>query len=125
MSDLRRDEVKYIRDLAKKSYKKGNECYICLTTENLQFHHFYSISLLWNKWKIQNDVKIDTLEDIIKYREVFKEVHHRELYEETITLCKFHHMDRLHKVYGRTPALSTAEKQKRWCEIQKSKNNNN
>ena len=36
MSDLKRDEIKYVRDLAKSSYKKDKECYICRTTENLQ-----------------------------------------------------------------------------------------
>jgi len=121
MNNLKRDEVKYIRDLAKKSYAKDKECYICFTDENLQFHHFNSMSLLWNKWKRENNIKISSVEDIIKYRETFKDEHQIELYDETITLCKFHHMDRLHKIYGKTPALSTVDKQRRWCDKQREK----
>jgi hypothetical protein len=120
---LKRDEVKYIRDLAKKAYKKDTKCYICGTEEELQFHHFYSVSLLWNKWKREQKIIIKTVEDILEHREYFKTEHYKELYEETITLCKFHHMDRLHKVYGKTPPLLTAEKQKRWCDKQRDKHN--
>lgn len=121
MTDLKRDEIKYIRDLAKSSYTKDKECYICGTSENLQFHHFYSMTLLWNKWKNKEGLAIDSVEDILSAREDFKAYHLKEIYQDTITLCKFHHMDRLHKVYGKVPALITAEKQKRWCEKQKIK----
>ena len=38
---LKRDLVKYVRDKAKSKYKKEAECYICGSTENLDFHHFY------------------------------------------------------------------------------------
>ena len=129
MSDLKRDEIKYVRDLAKSAYKKDTECYICGTKENLQFHHFYSMTLLWEKWKKDYNIEINTVEDILASREDFKGYHFKEIYADTITLCKFHHMDRLHKVYGKVPKLATAEKQKRWCEKQRikylEKNNNN
>lgn len=121
MSDLKRDEIKYVRDLAKSAYKKDTECYICGSTEELQFHHFYSMTRLWDKWKGKQNIIIGSVDDILKHRERFKEAHHDQLYNQTVTLCKFHHMDKLHKVYGKVPCLLTAMKQKRWCEIQREK----
>ena len=41
---FKRDLVKYVRDKAKSQYKKGNTCYICGNTENLDFHHFYGLN---------------------------------------------------------------------------------
>lgn len=121
MSDLKRDEIKYIRDLSKSSYKKDDRCYICGSTENLQFHHYYSLTALWNKFKKKCKIVITSVEDIIDYREQFKSAHHKEIYEDTVTLCKYHHMERLHKIYGKSPTLATAEKQRRWVEIQRNK----
>lgn len=119
---LKRDEVKYIRDLAKSAYKKGSECRICGTHEELQFHHFYSISKLWKVWKEENNIGIITdVDDMEIYRLMFKKAHKKELYDEAVTLCKFHHMDRLHGLYGPSPPLSTAEKQKKWVEKQRDK----
>ena len=119
--DLKRDEIKYVRDLSKNAYKKANACYICNTEDNLQFHHFYSMTLLWNKWKKENNIAIKTVDDILDHRETFKEDHHDEIYNQTVTLCKSCHMDKLHKIYGKVPSLATAEKQKRWCDKQKIK----
>lgn len=121
MSDLKRDEIKYIRDLSKSAYTKDTECRICGSTENLQFHHYYSMTALWNKFKLKTKITIKSVQDILDYREQFKAAHHREIYEETVTLCKYHHMERLHKIYGKSPSLATAEKQKKWVEIQREK----
>jgi len=120
--DLKRDEVKYIRDLVKSSYNKGKECYICLATQELQFHHYNSISELWDKFKKNNNVKITSTEEIKIWREIFAEEHQKELYDDTVTLCKYHHMGVLHKLFGPSPSLSTAKKQKNWCEKQRKKN---
>lgn len=78
---------------------------------------------LWEKWKKTNSIIIKDVEDILIHRETFKMDHYNELYNETVTLCKFHHMEKLHKVYGKVPALTTAMKQKRWCERQRDKHN--
>ena len=121
MDSIKRDEIKYIRDISKSAYKKANACYICDSDKDLQFHHFYSMTLLWNKWKKEEDITITSIDDMLKYREIFKEKFNDEIYNKTITLCKFHHMEKLHKIYGKVPALSTAEKQQRWCEKQKIK----
>ena len=120
--ELKRDEIKYIRDLAKSNYIKDTSCYICNCPVNLQFHHFYSLTELWNKFKKDYDIIIESVQDILDYREKFKSIHHKEIYEETVTLCKYHHMERLHKIYGKSPSLSTAQKQKRWCKIRREKN---
>lgn len=112
--------VKWIRDLNKRKYKKGSECSICGTVDSLQFHHFYSITLLFEKWLKVNKLKVVTDEDVLAIRDKFSAEHLKEIFEETVTLCKLHHA-KLHKVYGITPALSTAEKQKRWINVQAQK----
>jgi hypothetical protein len=120
---LKRDPVKYIRDKAKSLYQKGTECHICGATENLDFHHFYSLSPLLDKWLIEKQ-KIRpehyTDEYIIIWRDEFIEDNWSELYEDTVTLCHQHHLQ-LHSVYGRNPALVTASKQSRWVDIQRDK----
>ena len=115
--DLKRDIVKYIRDKAKNKYEKGTECYICGEKTELDFHHFYSLSPL-----VHNYVKKNKLlpENILSFREVFIQEHWAELYVHTVTLCHAHHL-KLHKVYGRDPALTTAKKQENWVEIQREK----
>lgn len=121
MADLKRDEIKYIRDLAKSAYTKNTECEICDSTEELQFHHYYSMTLLWEKWKKKEKISIDSVEHIMSIREDFKAYHVKEIYTDTVTLCKSCHMDKLHKIYGKVPPLATAEKQKRWVQKQKIK----
>ena len=121
MSDLKRLEVKYIRDGAKSAYEKDKECFICGTTDNLQLHHFYTVNILWENWKRKNKIVISSVEDIMNIRDTFVEDHYEEMYNETVTLCKFHHMDRLHKIYGKVPPLITAKKQKVWCEKRREK----
>ena len=69
MSELKRDEIKYIRDLSKSAYKKDDECYICGAIDNLQFHHFYSMTELWNKFKKKANIKIESVDDILVYRD--------------------------------------------------------
>ena len=118
---MKRDPIKYIRDLCKSAYEKDTKCFICETTEELQFHHFNSMTLLWNKWCKDSGLKIETEQDILDNREQFRDKHKKEIYEDTVTLCKFHHMDRLHVIYGKCPPLNTAQKQKRWCQKQKDK----
>ncbi len=121
--DLKRDEIKYVRDLAKSAYTKDTSCRICSTTSDLQFHHFHTMTLLWAKWKTKEGIVISSVEDITSAREDFKAYHIKEIYQDTVTLCKVCHMDKLHKIYGKTPALSTAEKQKRWVEKRRIKHN--
>jgi hypothetical protein len=118
MTNLKRDCVKYIRDRAKARYEKGTECYICGETSELDFHHFYSLSPLLNRWIIKN--RLDP-EAVLEFRDRFIREHEAELYEHTVTLCHSHHL-KLHSIYGRNPALGTAKKQMRWASIQREKN---
>jgi hypothetical protein len=117
MTELKRDPVKYIRDKAKSRYDKASECYICGSDTELDFHHYYSLSPLLQKWvKEQNYM----MEDIRNFRDEFINEHIEELYDYTVTLCHAHHL-KLHSIYGRNPTLHSAPKQKRWVEIQREK----
>ena len=118
--NLKRDLVKYVRDRAKSKYDKGTECRICESTENLDFHHFYGLTELLEKWLRENKLNIQTAEEIMEVRDTFIEQHLLELYEEAVTLCHNHHL-RLHSIYGKRLQLHTAQKQKRWVIKQREK----
>lgn len=120
-SQLSRIPVKWIRDYCKAAYKKGPNCEICNTTENLEFHHYYSVTQMFDRWCLKNRITIRTDEDVLAIREQFVKEHYDEIYIHTVTLCKSHHTDGLHKVYGKSPALATAKKQMNWVKIQKEK----
>ena len=120
--DLKRYEVKYIRDGIKSRYNKGTQCEICGSTEKLDFHHWYSLAELYRKWCATNKVKATTADEILKLRELFYVDHEYELLEAATTLCHTHH-ERLHAIYGRNPSLATAKKQEKWIAIQKEKHN--
>ena len=120
---LKRDKIKYIRDKAKARYKKGTECFICGTTENLDFHHFYSLTDLLESWlKEKRKIRPDhyTEEYIIVWRDEFIAEMNAEMYDEAVTLCKAHHL-KLHSVYGKKPPLNSGQKQKNWVQIQREK----
>lgn len=120
-SQLSRIPVKWIRDYAKAAYQKGPICEICETTENLEFHHYYSITQLFDKWCRAKRITIQTDEDVLAIRADFVKEHYEEVYTHTTTLCKAHHTDGLHKIYGKSPPLATAKKQMNWVKIQREK----
>ena len=117
---FKRDLVKYVRDKAKSQYKKGSECYICGTTDNLDFHHYNGLTELLEAWIRTNNIPIENEQDILEIREQFIGENYEEVYEKTVTLCHQHHL-RLHSIYGKRPKLHTAEKQARWVEKQRNK----
>ena len=121
MADLKRDVVKYVRDKAKSNYAKGTECRICGDSEELDFHHFNSVTELLENWLRDNKIRIDSSEDIINVRDEFIGLHNEELYNAVATLCHTHHL-KLHSIYGKRPTLNTAPKQARWVEKQRVKN---
>ena len=118
--DLKRDLVKYVRDKAKSKYKKDTQCYICGSTENLDFHHFYGLTELLETWMKENNITIETEEEILGLRERFIEEKNNEVYEQAVTLCHTHHL-RLHGIYGKRPKLITAKKQQHWVNVQRDK----
>jgi hypothetical protein len=115
--ELKRDPIKYIRDRAKSAYEKGNSCHICGETENLDFHHYYTLSPLLRAWLQKKKYKA---EDVLEYRDEFIAENHAEMYDHTVTLCHTHHLQ-LHSIYGKDPSLGTAKKQMRWVQIQREK----
>jgi len=115
MADLKRDLIKYCRDKAKSKYVKASECYICGSTTDLEFHHYNSMTAMLNKWL--KGKLVETAEDIMSIRDEFISIHHEQIYDKTVTLCKTHHA-KLHKIYGVKPSLATAGKQSRWVERQ-------
>lgn len=112
--------VKWIRDFNKRRYNKGDTCAICGTKENIEFHHYYSLTLLFAEWLKKKGLTVTTDEDVLAIREEFSNDHQKELFDEAVDLCKEHHA-LLHKIYGITPSLFTAYKQKRWVGIQAAK----
>jgi len=114
---LKRDPVKYIRDKAKSKYKKSDCCVVCGSKRDLDFHHFYTLTQVLERWLSRKQYNP---EDVLDWREEFIEDHHAELYEHAVTICHSLHM-KLHSVYGKNPSLGTAKKQMRWIEKQKEK----
>ena len=108
---LLRDPIKYVRDRAKSRYDKGSQCEICEATESLDFHHYYTMTPLFNKWCKSKGYTVKVVDDILKIRDEFILEEEDKVYHQTVTLCHDHHL-KLHSVYGKDPALSTAEKQK-------------
>ena len=117
---LKRDLVKYVRDKAKSKYKKDTHCYICGSTENLDFHHFYGLTELLESWFKENDITIKTEDEILELRETFIEENEEKVYKQAVTLCHMHHR-KLHNIYGKRPKLITARNQQNWVEIQRKK----
>ena len=117
---LKRDLVKYVRDKAKSKYKKDTHCYICGSTENLDFHHFYGLTELLESWFKENDITVKTEDEILELREIFIKENEEKVYKQAVTLCHMHHR-KLHNIYGKRPKLITAQKQQNWVEIQRKK----
>ena len=117
---LKRDLVKYVRDKAKSKYKKDTHCYICGSTENLDFHHFYGLTELLESWFKENDITVKTEDEILELREIFIKENEDKVYKQAVTLCHMHHR-KLHNIYGKRPKLITAQKQQNWVEIQTKK----
>jgi hypothetical protein len=109
--------VKWVRDKAKAAYEKKDTCCICGTKEDLELHHFNSVTLLLERWAAKNGYDISTDDGILAVRDKFIAEHRSELYEQVRTLCNKHHVA-LHRVFGKAPPLNSAPKQERWVGIQ-------
>jgi 5-methylcytosine-specific restriction endonuclease McrA len=112
--------VKWIRDRAKSAYDKQSTCYICGTDQDLELHHTHSITLLLERWIEKTGRDFSSDEAVLANRDEFIENHRDEIYKAVYTLCNRHHVA-LHSIYGKAPALHTAQKQGNWVETQKAK----
>lgn len=120
MAKLKRLPIKYVRDRAKSRYVKDSCCYICGDGERLDFHHLFTVDVLFEKWAKANNISINSAEDIIAVRDDFIEQHEYEMFDYAKTLCNNCHK-RLHSIYGQRPPLSSGPKQERWIEKQRDK----
>lgn len=118
----KRIPIKHIRDGAKARYPAREYCAICDTDENLELHHYTGLTNLLEKWQKETGIPLDTDEQVLAIRDRFIAEHEYELYEAVVVLCADHHR-KLHVVYGKSPALSTAKKQEQWVLKQKDKYN--
>tara|TARA_Y100001938_G_scaffold146629_1_gene225894 strand:- start:699 stop:1166 length:468 start_codon:yes stop_codon:yes gene_type:complete len=109
----KRTATKHIRDGIKSKYQKGSCCEVCGTEQDLELHHYHTVSLLLDDYCKENGITLETDQDAIDMREDFYEAHMFELVEDMATLCNKHHVQ-LHSIYGKQPALSTADKQRNW-----------
>lgn len=116
----KRVATKHIRDGIKSNYKKDCKCAICGTEEDLEFHHFHSVSILLKQYARERNIPIDTDEAVLAMRDQFYKDHWYELVDCAVTLCATHHK-LLHRTYGKEPALSTASKQENWVKRLKDK----
>ena len=112
--------VKWVRDKAKAAYDKKDFCFICNTKEDLELHHFNSITILLENWAAAKKYDISTDDGILAVRDEFISEHHNELYEQVRTLCNKHHVA-LHRVFGKAPPSNSAVRQERWVGIQQDK----
>lgn len=116
----KRIPVKHVRDKAKAAYDKQDHCYICGTEEDLELHHFHSITILLDVWAKVNKYDISTDEGILAVRDEFIAEHRTELYDLVRTLCNKHHVN-LHKIFGKAPDPKSVQRQARWVDIQRDK----
>ncbi len=125
MAELKREIIKYLRDYLKKDYIGQGNCFICEKKENLELHHLYGLSELFNTWCEQNSIdKITTVKEINRLRILFAEDEKEKLSNKYLyTLCKPHHT-RLHTLYGQRYENRQVPKILRWIGIQKDKYGN-
>ena len=116
----KRIPVKHVRDKAKAAYDKQDHCYICGTEEDLELHHFHSITILLDVWAKVNKYDISTDEGILAVRDEFIAEHRTELYDLVRTLCNKHHVN-LHKIFGKAPDPKSVQRQARWVDIHRDK----
>lgn len=112
--------TKWIRDGIKSHYKKDCKCAICGTDEDLELHHYTTVSLLLKRYATKNKIPINNDDQVKEMRDEFYKAHWYELVDYTVTLCAMHHKQ-LHKLYGVAPPLVTASKQERWVKLQHDK----
>ena len=116
----KRIPIKHIRDKAKSAYEKKPHCYICNAQNELELYHLHSLTHLLEVWVKRKGYDISTDELVLSIRDEFIAEHQVEIYDLVYTLCNRHHVQ-LHGIYGKSPAQSSVDKQRRWIEVQQQK----
>ena len=118
---LTRLPVKWIRDGIKKNYKEREPCFICGSEVDIELHHIYSVSELWNNWLRQNRLTVSCDEDVLMHRTSFEQDNLDKLSNDNLySLCKTHHL-RLHQIYGKSYSNYMGEKVRDWIYKQRDK----
>jgi hypothetical protein len=113
--------VKWVRDSIKSKYKEKEPCFICGSEENVELHHIYSVSELWNAWLRECRVSITCDSDVINNREQFEQDNLDMLSNDNLySLCKVHHL-RLHQIYGKSYSNYMGDKVRNWIHAQRDK----
>lgn len=119
----KRVAVKHIRDGIKSQYPKGTQCEICGTDQDLEYHHYATLSIVFQEYCSANQIPVGTDEQVIAMRDKFYEDNWDAVVTDGVTLCNTHHKA-LHLLYGKQPALNTAKKQKHWVHRMLEKSTN-
>ena len=122
VNNNKRVATKHIRDGIKSQYNKGSCCEICSSSQELELHHYNTVSLLLKNYAKENGIPISTDDEVLAMRDDFYKVFKHELIVDTVTLCHDHHVD-LHKLYSQEPPLSTASKQRHWVQTKNARLN--
>lgn len=117
---FKRDAISLMRDGIKSQYKKASCCEICGCEEDLELHHYHTVSLLVKTYAKELQLDFTDEETVLSNRTAFYERYRHELVDDTVTLCVHHHQQ-LHRVYTKEPPLFSANKQKVWVQKQKDK----
>lgn len=121
---LKRQAVKYVRDKVKSHYPKTGICQICGSVDGVDLHHYHSVTGLWERWCRLNSIVVRNEETVLEHRDQFIEQHWFELVQDCANLCHKHH-ERLHKIYGGKPVLTSANAQRNWVARQTEKEGRN
>ena len=117
----KRDVVKYVRDGIKQNYKKQDYCAICQASNDLELHHYQTVKLVVDQFITTNNLpQPETEDECISIREQIYKEQWYQLVLDTVTLCQGHHKE-LHRIYGVTPLLNTADAQRNWVQKQHDK----
>lgn len=117
---FKRDAISLVRDGIKSQYHRASCCAICDTEEDLELHHYHTVSLLVKNYAKEMQLDFNDEETVLSNRTALYDKYWHELVEDTVTLCNMHHQ-KLHKVYTKEPPLFSASKQKTWVQLQRDK----
>jgi len=118
----KRVALKHVRDGIKAQYPEKCKCAVCGTTEDLEGHHYATLSLVFKDYCEKHNIDVRTDEQVLEMRDQFYEDNWEAVVTDMVTLCNKHHKA-LHKLYGKQPPLTSTKKQKHWVHRMFEKNN--